>query len=64
MFLWDELLATNLVRISKGKMMGDFNKNKMVGLTWLIIPKSLSKSQIINHQISNKFKFPKFNLSV
>jgi hypothetical protein len=34
MFLWDEkpLLANNLVRLSKGKMMGvDFNKNK----TWV-----------------------------
>ena len=34
MFLWDKepILATNLVRTSKGKMMGvDFNKNK----TWV-----------------------------
>ncbi len=34
MFLWDEkpLLVNNLVRMSKGKMMGvDFNKNK----TWV-----------------------------
>jgi hypothetical protein len=34
MFLWKEkpLLATNLVRMSKGKMMGvDFNKNR----TWV-----------------------------
>jgi len=34
MFFWDEepLLVNNLVRMSKGKMMGvDFNKNK----TWV-----------------------------
>ena len=34
MFLWDKepLLVNNLVRMSKGKMMGvDFNKNK----TWV-----------------------------
>ncbi len=34
MFLWDEkpMLVNNLVRMSKGKMMGvDFNKNK----TWV-----------------------------
>ena len=34
MFLWDEkpILATNLIRTSKGKMMGvDFNKDK----TWV-----------------------------